>query len=313
MLCVKFLKEKKAKFTQAQRRRVRINEPCREIRHGNHSEPHTRTRRKTREDICPQPLETWCLCDPQDVGSVGRGTEAGSPTVFVGDSIRSPRYWHVCFTGSLSSPKAGEILARNHQVGRSTSAPFSSLLPAATYRILTMPEKWKPTLSEPQGARLFCACYFDEGDAYLSAKKKLDSTFGKPDYESQSIPTELLMPLYTNMARHTLRFLSFRRPIGREELVDVRRKTLSIELGLQQTGRPLVEIDPGYVTEFTVVRTSLKDDFHHIYLYGGIFAESLLYFESGSFRPFLFTPELYRMPAVLAAFNDLRLIHVTED
>lgn len=175
-----------------------------------------------------------------------------------------------------------------------------------------MAEKWKPILSEPRAARLYVACYFDDPEPYLTIKKSLESTFGKSDYESQSIDTELLMPLYTNTARRILRILSFRRQIGREEIVDVRKRTLAMETALQQMARPLVELDPGYVTEFTVVRTSLKDDFHHIYFYSGIFGESLCYFENGSFRPFLQTPELYRTDAVLAAFNDLRLIHVTE-
>ncbi|MCE9596620.1 MAG: DUF4416 family protein [Spirochaetia bacterium] len=175
-----------------------------------------------------------------------------------------------------------------------------------------MAEKWKPILSEPRAARLYIACFFDDAEPYLSMKKSLESAFGKSDYESQSIDTDLLMPLYTNIARRVLRILSFRRQVGREEIVDVRKRTLGLEAGLQQVGRPLVELDPGYVTEFTVVRTSLKDDFHHIYFYSGIFGESLYYFENASFRPFLQTPEFYRSEAVIAAFNDLRLIHVTE-
>ncbi|HMU83586.1 MAG TPA: DUF4416 family protein [Leptospiraceae bacterium] len=175
-----------------------------------------------------------------------------------------------------------------------------------------MADKWKPELTQPSPARLYAACYFDDGEPYLTAKKKLESAFGKADYESHSVPTELLMPLYTNLARKTMRILSFQRQVAREEIVDIRRKTLAVESGLQQLGRPLVEIDPGYVTEFTSVRTSLKDDFHHIYLYGGIFAQSLYYYESGSFRPFVHTPDLYRYESVISIFNDLRLAHVTD-
>lgn len=175
-----------------------------------------------------------------------------------------------------------------------------------------MAEKWKPLLSEPGGARMFAAVFFDAPEAYLSAKKKLESRFGDSDYESQIFPTDLLMPLYSSQARDKMKMLSFRRPVGREELVDMRKKTLAIETDLQQLGRPLVEIDPGYVSEFTVVRTSIKDHFHHIYLYGGIFAEALYYFESGSFRPFITTPEFYRSEDVISAFNDVRLAHVSE-
>lgn len=175
-----------------------------------------------------------------------------------------------------------------------------------------MAEKWKPPLVEPGPARLFAAVYFDTPEVFLSAKKKMESKFGAVDYESQMFATELLMPLYSNQARNKMKLVSFDRPVGREELVDIRKKTLGIETGLQQLGRPLVEIDPGYVSEFTAVRTALRDHFHYIYLYGGIFAETLYYFESGSFRPFITTPEFYRSEDVISAFNDIRLAHVSE-
>lgn len=175
-----------------------------------------------------------------------------------------------------------------------------------------MAEKWKPPLVEPGPARLIASVFFDAPEFFLAAKKKMEAKFGDVDYESPMFATELLMPLYSNQARNKMKMLSFRRPIGREELVDIRKKTLSIETDLQQLGAPLVEIDPGYVCEFTVVRTALRDHFHYVYLYGGIFAETLYYFESGSFRPFITTPEFYRSGDVISAFNDVRLAYVSE-
>ena len=70
--------------------------------------------------------------------------------------------------------------------------------------------------------------------------------------------------------------------VAREELVDIRKKTLAIEATHQHEGFPLLELDPGYITEYTAVRSSIEDDFHRIYLFHGICAETLYYFQNSS-------------------------------
>lgn len=175
-----------------------------------------------------------------------------------------------------------------------------------------MAKKWKPPVREPRPARLYVAVSFDDLDVFFKVRRELESTFGKVDYETESQETASLLSLYGGVARSQIRFLSYARPIGREELVDIRRKLLNLEMRHVHEGRPLAELDPGCVSEFNVVRTSLEEDFHRIYLYGGIFAETLYYYERMTFRPYLHTPEFYRRPEIITIFNDLCLIHSTQ-
>jgi hypothetical protein len=175
-----------------------------------------------------------------------------------------------------------------------------------------MAGKWKPPLSEPSAGRPYVLCAFDDLEAFPGIRKEAEARFGPVDFETESIPGDTRESLYGSMPRRMVRILSFRRPVGREELVDLRRRTLAMETKHQAHGRPLIELDPGYVSEFAIVRTALAEDFHRIYLYGGVFAETLYYFERLSFRPHIHTPQFFRRKEVVSVFNDLRLIHLAD-
>lgn len=168
--------------------------------------------------------------------------------------------------------------------------------------------KWKPSIEEPDPCRLYLTLAYDDPAYYFRVKKDLESRWGAVDFETEAGASQGWQPLYGGVARRLVRFLSFGRPIGREELVDIRKRTLSLETKYQFEGRPLVELDPGYVTKYSVVRTSLFENFHTVYLYHGIFAESLLYYEKMSFRPWNHTPEFFQHEDVVTVFNDLRVI-----
>lgn len=171
-----------------------------------------------------------------------------------------------------------------------------------------MSGKWKPPVKEPRPARLFLNCAFQDDESFHDAKKRLAAEFGKVDFETNPDPLLPVPSLYGLPELKSFRLLSFERPVAREELVDIRRRCLALETRFQKDGRPLVELDPGYVTSFGVMRTSLEEDFHRVYLYGGIYAETLYYFEKLSYRPWVHTPEFFRSPEIFAAFNDLHLI-----
>lgn len=175
-----------------------------------------------------------------------------------------------------------------------------------------MAARWKPPLSEPSVGRPYVLCAFDDLEGFSGVRKDLVARFGPVDFETENISGENLQSQYGALPRRMARVLSFGRPAAREELVDIRRRALAIESKHQTHGRPTVELDPGYVVEFAVVRTALAEDFHRIYLYGGVFAETLYYFERLSFRPQIHTPQFFRRKEVLGVFNDLRLIHLAD-
>lgn len=174
-----------------------------------------------------------------------------------------------------------------------------------------MGRSWKPDLKEPEPARLYIACLFNQADGFSKVRKIVEAEFETIDYEANAQPDMPPDSLYSDESRNLIRILSFERPVGRHELVDIRKRTLQIESRFKKDGYPVVELDPGYVTGNTVVRTALNDDQHRIYLYGGIYAETLYFYEKLSYRPWLYTPESYKSAGMIAIFNDLRLIHAT--
>ncbi|MBX7056691.1 MAG: DUF4416 family protein [Leptospirales bacterium] len=171
-----------------------------------------------------------------------------------------------------------------------------------------MARAWKAPLSEPPAARAFVIAAFDDLALFQQARAQAERRLGKIDYETGNLPAELRHSQYGLPNRRLARLLSFRRPVGREELVDLCRRSVALEARLQSNGAPLVELDCGYVTLYQTVRAATSEDFHRVYLYDGIYAEAALYFEKLSFRPFLYTSAFFRQQELIAAFNDVRLI-----
>lgn len=165
---------------------------------------------------------------------------------------------------------------------------------------------------EPNSARAYLSASFDDGDDFQVVRKDLNAAFGEIDYETESLFSfSGLLPVDLT-ARKIIRILSFRRPMGREELVDMRKRCLQIETKRQRDGRPMVDLEAGYVTDYNVIRSMLEDDFHRIYLFGGIYAEVLYFHEKMSFRPFPHTPDFYKKQDSITIFNDLRFIMKNE-
>lgn len=168
--------------------------------------------------------------------------------------------------------------------------------------------KRKEVLQEPSLCRIYILAVFDDLQKFFDVRKEVEARFGPVDYASDSLTAEDLPSQYSGIPRRNARILSFQRPSGREELVDFRKRTLSIEDKLLSDGIPAVELIPGYVSEYNVIESAVEDDFNRIYLYGGIFAGSLYYYENHSFRTFSHSPQFYSRKEVVMIFNDLRLI-----
>ena len=171
-----------------------------------------------------------------------------------------------------------------------------------------MAKKWSPPNHKPTPARAYLVTTFDDPAIYAGCKREIESIFGRADYESIALDGDEFPSLYGPHSHRSLRLLSFKRQIAREELVDLRKQTLNVEYKHQYQGRPLIEFDPGYITEYAVVRSSLEDDFHRIYLYHGVYGETLYHYEKLSFQPTAHTPTCFKQKEVITFFNDLRLL-----
>ena len=171
--------------------------------------------------------------------------------------------------------------------------------------------KWQAPIIQLPLARAYILCAFNESEIFFQIHKELKSRFGLTEYETDIHSITFWESSY-NLNFDKLKIISFNRLIRREELVDFRKQCLQIEMRFQKMGRPDIELDPGYLTQNSVIHTSLFDYPQNIYLYGGIFAENLMYFENNTFKANSHTGEFFKRRDVISTFNDLRIIHLSD-
>jgi len=85
------------------------------------------------------------------------------------------------------------------------------------------------------------------------------------------------------------RFLSFKRSFDLEKLPDAKLFCSEIEKIYSKGGKRLVNIDPGYITNNSVVLASFKERAHRIYLREGVYADLEMVFENNEWHAFRWT------------------------
>jgi hypothetical protein len=101
-----------------------------------------------------------------------------------------------------------------------------------------------------------------------------------------------------------------------DQLASVKLRVEGIEQRLsRKSGKELrrtVNIDPGYLTGWQVVLSSVKNHAHRIYLSEGIYSELTLLYRGGEFESLPWTYRDYLAPEVLEFFGQLRSVHVRQ-
>ena len=102
------------------------------------------------------------------------------------------------------------------------------------------------------------------------------------------------------------RFVSFKRLIRPEEIIDIKLKAVEMENEYLRDGNRLINIDPGYISLERLILATGKNYTHRVYMSRGIYADLTLIFNKGSFRPLEWTYMDYSDPMTIAYFNDER-------
>ena len=148
---------------------------------------------------------------------------------------------------------------------------------------------------------------FKDGDAFEMAKKAITRKIGPVDIESEALcfdDTDYYKREFGDGLKKS--FVSIKRLISPEDTYKLKIETNRIEKTLSKSGKRLVNIDPGYITEGKVVLLTTKDYWHRIYLKRGIYAEVTLKFQGGSFKPLETTYPDYRRGDYIEFFNKVR-------
>ncbi|RKX70418.1 DUF4416 domain-containing protein [candidate division WOR-3 bacterium] len=144
-------------------------------------------------------------------------------------------------------------------------------------------------------------------EIFDSALDELTQLFQSKRRLSPSFPFTATEYYESEMGKGLMRcWLAFLTQFDPEELVELKKRAVAIEVSLSVEGRRRVNIDPGYLDLKRVVLSTHKDAAHRIYLGDGIYAEVTLIYYNKSFRPLPWTYPDYRWEETINFFNSLR-------
>ncbi|EOQ88078.1 PF14385 domain protein [Leptospira yanagawae serovar Saopaulo str. Sao Paulo = ATCC 700523] len=162
-------------------------------------------------------------------------------------------------------------------------------------------------LERPAGASFFLILSYENEDTFFELKNLAEKRFSKIMYESVILPkwvSDETEREFSYPGRYT-KVLSFKQRIHREEIVEKKKECLEFQSLLQKKDLSTLLI-PGYVTSHNIVIAKSKDDFHRMYLFQGVYAETVYYFSRGQLTPLPYAQSYFKEKDVIYFFNTLR-------
>ncbi len=161
----------------------------------------------------------------------------------------------------------------------------------------------------PERAKLFIGILTGQTELLDASCRVLEKKYGEIDFVTTKIPFTHT-DYYVTMGGGLFKlFLSFRRLVRREDIVDIKLYANKLETKLSGKGRRRINIDPGYMTLSNVFLASCKDFFHRTYLRKGVYLENEFRYVAKKFEPWEWTYPDYRKPEYLNFFYNIRRIY----
>jgi len=143
---------------------------------------------------------------------------------------------------------------------------------------------------EPDPVKFFVAVLFSDEERFSKAKSLMIESFGNFDFESETKKFDVSNYYKDEMGENIFRiFLSFETLRTPDFLVEMKLKSMEIEIKLAYEGKRKVNIDPGYIDFSKVILATFKGAGSKIYLAKGVWADLILRYEKGTFHPFPWT------------------------
>ncbi len=164
-----------------------------------------------------------------------------------------------------------------------------------------------------QSVKIITGLIFNDPGILKAALEALSEKCGDVDSESEIFPFDFTDYYNAEMGEGLKRkFVSFKRPLGIEDIHSLKFFTNGLEKRLSSNGRRRINIDPGYLTCGKLVLLTTKDYVHRIHLKEKIYAEVTLFFEDGTYRPWKWTYPDYRTAGYIEYFNRVRDIYAQD-
>ncbi|MDI6751312.1 MAG: DUF4416 family protein [bacterium] len=165
----------------------------------------------------------------------------------------------------------------------------------------------------PEMVKLICGMLTANRSLFDTACSILARRFGEIDFISETIPfdsttyynEELGEPLYR-------RFVSFRRLILPDSLLETKIFSNQIEIALSCSGKRRINLDPGILTKNSIILASTKENPFRLYLGKGIYGELTLAFVKGGFATYPWTYPDFRKDVTKDILAKIRKIYLNQ-
>ncbi len=167
-------------------------------------------------------------------------------------------------------------------------------------------------LKTPPPAKYFMAIMTTADSYHAEAEEALEEAFGHLDRRSHRYDFSRFSGYYDKEmgGRVWKYFVTFSRLIPMNSLVAVKLSAEELQRRFavrdQDASRRTVNLDPGYVTGWNLVVSTVKNHAHRLYLGEGVYGEVTLLFRKHVFEPLPWTYRDYASQAVIDFFAQVR-------
>jgi len=167
---------------------------------------------------------------------------------------------------------------------------------------------------QPSKAKFFIGIIYKDNSVYKKTLNELKKQFGEIETESFEYDFDEFTKYYENEMGSNLekKFIVFKTLIPREKITEIKLLTNSIEDKYSKNNKRLINLDPGYLTEFNLILPSAKERPHKIYLKKGIFADPIYIFRKSSCITFQHTFPDFRTEKIQNFFLKIRKNYLKE-
>ena len=162
-------------------------------------------------------------------------------------------------------------------------------------------------IHKPEPVKLVCGLLAADASWLERSREVLERAFGPLELKSEVIPFDFTSYYEKELGPDILRqYVSFEGLIDPGNLVSIKAATNRLEGELSEEGIRRANLDPGCLDLSKMVLATTKDATYRVYLGEGIYAQSTLYYEKGTYRPWGWTYADYRTETAIGFFNDVR-------
>ena len=160
---------------------------------------------------------------------------------------------------------------------------------------------------KPDPVKLICGILASDTGWLEKSHEILAREFGPLDLKSEIVPFDFTSYYENELGPAVLRqYVSFELLLDPGELASIKLTTNRLEEELSEDGVRRSNLDPGWLDLSKMVLATTKDATYRVYLGEGIYAQSTLYFEKGTYRPWEWTYADYRIKTSIGFFNEVR-------